>query len=70
LDMSNNTALIGLNCFSNQLSAAALDALFVSLHSNAIVGENYISIFDNPGVTICNPNIASDKGWTVDMIER
>ena len=72
LDMSNNTILIGLNCYSNQLSATELDALFGSLHSNAITGEtaNYISIYDNPGTTTCNPSIATDRGWTVDMIER
>jgi len=68
LDVSNNTMLISLNCYSNQLSAAALDALFTSLHSNGTT--KYISIYDNPGTTTCNPSIATDKGWDVDIIER
>jgi len=66
--MNNNTTLIYVNCYSNQFTADALDALFGSLHSNPnIIGgiEKYISIHDNPGTATCHPNIATEKRWKV-----
>jgi len=67
LDLSNNTVLSYLTCTDNQFSAEALDALFDSLHSNTIPGSaKNIYVQDNPGSEICNPSIASEKGWIVE----
>ena len=60
LDVSKNTALIALGCSGN-LTAAALNALFKTLHSNA--GEKYIDISGNPGAGDCDRTIAERKGW-------
>ena len=43
LDVSKNTSLLALDCnFNNQLIATGLDALFATLHSNAIEGSGFI----------------------------
>ncbi|MDR1056129.1 MAG: hypothetical protein LBL90_10015 [Prevotellaceae bacterium] len=51
-------------CYNNQLTAAALDALFETLHNNIIESKS-ININNNPGASACNPSIAETKGWTV-----
>jgi len=65
LDVSKNTALKILWCTRNQLSAAALDALFSTLHSNTFLGK-IIHVSGNPGTDACNPSIATEKGWIVE----
>ena len=65
LDVSKNTALEDLYCRSNQLSVAALDALFETLHNNTIVGVKRIAIGNNPGTADCSHSIATGKGWEV-----
>jgi hypothetical protein len=69
LDVSTNTALTFLYVQTNQLNAAALDALFGTLHSNAVSKSVYIR--DNPagtgaGTSGCTQSIAAGKGWTVN----
>ena len=64
LDVSKNTALTELSVPSNQLTAAALNALFGTLHSNTISGKTKtIYIRDNPGTADCDRSIAESKGW-------
>lgn len=65
LDVKNNTALEDLSCGGNQLTAAALNALFGTLHDK-ISPRMYISTGNNPGSNTCNLNIATNKGWKVD----
>jgi hypothetical protein len=64
LDVSNNTALKTLYCSFNKFSAAALNALFVSLHGNNI-DDKKVTIYNNSGADACNTKIAKDKGWRV-----
>ena len=66
LDVSNNSKLVTLWCQSNQLSADALDILFTTLNDrlDSKLGKT-ILIGGNPGTSGCNPNIATEKGWTV-----
>jgi len=61
LNLSKNTALTYLDCAGNNLTAAALNALFGTLHSNA--GEKKIRICNNPGEGDCDRSIAERKGW-------
>jgi len=61
LDVSKNTALTYLGV-SGKLTAAALNALFGTLHSNP--GEKRIDIIGNPGAADCDRSIAERKGWT------
>ena len=61
LDVSRNTALTSLSV-GGQLTTAALNALFRSLHRNA--GEKRIYIGGNPGERDCDRSIAESKGWT------
>jgi Leucine-rich repeat (LRR) protein len=71
LDVSKNTALKFLNCGYNQFSAAAINALFVTLHDN-IIDHKLVDIAQNPGADACNMKIAENKGWDVlnhDIIE-
>ena len=63
-DVSKNTALTKLYVRENQLTAAALNALFGTLHSNP--GEKTIYIHSNPGTADCDRSIAEHKGWTVE----
>jgi YD repeat-containing protein len=49
-----------LFCNGNQLTTAALNALFGTLHSN----RGYINIEGNPGEEDCNRSIAKNKGWS------
>jgi len=63
LDMSENTALAGLNVRENGFSAAALNALFDTLHNNTGEDKN-IEIRDNPGADDCDRSIAERKGWS------
>ena len=65
LDVSKNTALTKLEV-GHQLTAAALNALFGTLHSNTISGETKtINIYGNPGAADCDRGIAESKGWTI-----
>jgi Leucine-rich repeat (LRR) protein len=64
LDMSRNTALKVLECNENQFSAAALNALFKTLHDNT-VSDCEVHIHENPGTVDCNTGIAIGKGWKV-----
>jgi hypothetical protein len=71
LDVSKNTALTYLNCLGNNLTAVALNALFSTLHNNAVppayegIEPKIILIGDNPGANDCDRSIAERKGWTV-----
>jgi len=62
LDMSHNPMLNVLLCTDNELSGEALNALFETLPEK----RGNISISRNPGVNSCDPNIAINKGWSVD----
>jgi hypothetical protein len=42
-----------------------LDALFGTLHSNAVTRGKLIDISGNPGAEGCNRSIAEKKGWRV-----
>jgi hypothetical protein len=65
LDVGKNTVLTWLDCPFNQLSAAALEALFGSLHGNTMP-EKIIRITGNPGENRCDRSIARNRGWTLD----
>jgi len=65
LDVSKNPALESLWCSDNQLSVIGLNALFGTLHDNAISDGKSIYISDNPGTDSCNTSIATAKGWEV-----
>jgi len=74
LDVSKCTKLAYLNCSFNKLSAAALNALFGTLHNNAAVCtdrwgcctyDKWIYIGENPGSDDCDLSIAENKGWYV-----
>ena len=64
LDASTNTKLAAVYCGSNNLSIEALNALFVSLHSNTVENKR-ISIQSNPGRNGCDTRIATRKGWVI-----
>jgi hypothetical protein len=49
-----------LRCSWNQLTAAALNALFTSLPT---VQSGIIYISANPGTDTCDRSIATNKGW-------
>jgi len=66
LDVSNNKKLKILRCCSNGFSADALNALFVSLHEFAVLGDYTVDITGNPGCNVCNKQIAENKGWIVN----
>jgi Leucine-rich repeat (LRR) protein len=64
LDVSKCPALEYLSCGGNQLTASALNALFMSLPNRT--GEDssgFIDITNNPGSTTCTRAIAKNKGW-------
>jgi len=56
-----NKKMRELDCSDNELTAAALDALFEMLNSKPT--EKYIITGENPGADDCNRSIARDKGW-------
>jgi len=62
LDVSKNTALAKLSLSWNQLDAAALNALFETLHSDHLTVK-WIRINHNPGEKDCDRSIAINKGW-------
>jgi hypothetical protein len=64
LDATTNTALTNFHVQHNLFDAAALNALFGTLHSNT--GTKYVYIRDNPGAANCDKTIATGKGWTVN----
>ena len=57
LDLSKNTALTNLNVLFTKLDAAALNAMFRTLHSNAGEKIIYERTMD------CDRSIAENKGW-------
>ena len=64
LDLSKNTQLTTLRVSNTQLNAAALNALFGTLHSNTIQGQTKHIILDgNLGQDSCDRSIAENKGW-------
>jgi hypothetical protein len=70
LSAAGNPALKELRVQSNLFDAAALDALFGTLHNNALDTKT-VCIYNNPrsvgtGTTGCTPTIATGKGWTVN----
>ena len=66
LDVNKNTVLTRLEVNDNQFTAAALNALFGSLHNNTIQGETKIIYINrNPGEETCDQSIAKSKGWSV-----
>jgi hypothetical protein len=65
LDLTQNTALKYVDIKANQFTAAALNELFGTLHSNG----GTINIAYNPGTDDCNKSIAEAKGWTVEIVE-
>jgi hypothetical protein len=73
LNVTNNTLLTDLRVQTNLFDAAALNALFGTLHQNT--GTKTVYIRDNPkppgpdfgtGTSNCSQTIATDKGWTVN----
>jgi hypothetical protein len=66
LDVSKCTALQGLDCAGNQLTATALNTVFMAL-PNRTAADDYGSIYItfNPGSNTCNRAIAENKGWHV-----
>jgi len=66
LDVSSNIVLEVLTCGSNNLSTAALNSLFGTLHNNLIYGK-IVQIGANPGTDYCNRSIATNKGWIVEV---
>jgi hypothetical protein len=69
LDMSKNHKLMFLFLRNNNLSVAALNTLFETLHNNHIWNFHTIYVGGNQGVNNCNQNIAMEKGWNVDTKE-
>jgi Leucine-rich repeat (LRR) protein len=69
LDVSRNTALKILDCGYNQFSAAALNALFKTLHGNKRL-YHCIKITGNSGIDACNRKIAQKKGWRVFNLNK
>ena len=66
LDVSNNITLTEFDCRFNNLSAAALNSLFETLHDINQYGVNkHIDIANNPGSADCDRSIATSKGWVV-----
>ena len=66
LNVVGCNALATLNCSFNNMNAAALDALLLSLHDNVIAVGKMVLINDNPGTEACqNKVIAVDNGWEV-----
>jgi len=67
LNVRGCTSLKYLSCFYNRLSAAALNNLFGTLHSNDVPDMPYkvIDVSDNPGAADCDISIATRKGWEV-----
>ena len=71
LDLSKeNTVLSIVKCRHNKLSAATLNALFDTLHSNTIErcklwggATKIVRVGFNPGEPTCNRSIAKEKGW-------
>jgi len=67
LNIAGLANLIELDCRNNQLSAKALDMLFVSLPKVSPKGPfGKLFIKGNLGVEMCNTQIATEKGWIVD----
>ena len=78
LDVSQNTKLKQLFLNNNLFDAAALNALFGTLHSanansafvkfpdDPVIYSKAIYISCNPGSKNCDQIIAKDKGWGVD----
>jgi hypothetical protein len=65
LNFTGNTELVYLHCGANPLTAAALNSMFGTLHSNTIPGAaKEIRITYTDGVLSCNKTIAENKGWT------
>ena len=67
LDVSNNTKLISIHCQNNQLSAAALNALFGTLPSGIEGVSKIVYIYGNPGTDSCEKGIALHRGWLVNI---
>ena len=65
LDVSRCTMLSWLKCDNNQLTAAALDALFEMLPKKSIGSNGAIFVGKNPGTNTCNQIIAIRKRWMV-----
>jgi len=64
-DASKNVELKGLYIQNNNFHTYALNALFITLHNNAISGGKSVCISGNPGTNYCDPKIAEHKGWVV-----
>ena len=68
LDMSKNTALIWLECYSNQIKGEAMDALVASLPTVENGKFYVIDTKDENEGNVCTKTqvaIAKGKGWTV-----
>ena len=62
LNVNHNQCMLKfLICNNNLFTAAALDALFMSLP----VSDGEVPIFNNPGTDDCDASIAENKGWEV-----
>jgi len=70
LDVSQNIVLECLDCFGNEFTAKAINAMFETLHDNAIECEEReckkVIVFANPGENDCDKSIAEKKGWKVN----
>ena len=63
LDANNCKALEMLFCNGNQLTAEAINNLFITLHDKDL--KKSVHVCNNPGTADCDPNIAESKGWIV-----
>ncbi|WP_152567528.1 leucine-rich repeat domain-containing protein [Porphyromonas canoris] len=64
---SINNALFSLNC---KLDAETLDEIFKTLPdvTGQSIGDKKVFVAGNPGADACHPEIATQKGWKVDVV--
>ena len=84
LNTSENNMLFQFSCVNNYMDAAALDAMFETLHAkditlsyngSQITADKFVSIanngpnYDGSGTNGCDKSIATSKGWKVNTAE-
>ena len=75
LDVNKDGALVSLSCTGNNMETEALDRLYEQLPDikDLPVGENekgwkkHLKVDGNPGAETSNTQIATEKGWIVDV---
>jgi hypothetical protein len=65
LEINNCPALQVLNCYGNQLTAPALNAMFTALPDRTGGKRGSAFVFDNPGSADCDKSIVEDKNWGI-----